>query len=694
MKKINKRLNFATRLSIFFIVIILFIIAAITIINNIFFERTLNDVQERNINNLIDTVHTVTNTAVTTAIETHLIGIAKTNVKIINSYYNRYLNGEISEEEAKELSRELLLSQKIGQTGYMYVLNIENGPEKLLLEIHPFLEKNLDATESELSVATYNLKNGYMEYDYQPEEDGEIFKKAVGMAYFEPWGWVVATSSYKSEFIDLVNPEIFREELLSIKIGESDYVYILNSKGDVIIHPTLEGQNLYNEKDKKDGKYFIKKIIENKLDDDQVVEYYWEDNDGNIKLKKAEHRYLEEMDWIIVTSYYYDEIFGVLITQRNITIIISLIFMLISVPIILLFGRSISKPFKKITSIVDEISRGKVEIQDVNLHSSKEFSVLSNSIETMINFLKNRNDLMNKVSEGDLTIEVKLASEDDDVGKSLHNMIGSLNRIVQEITNAIGQVSQGADQISDSSQSLSQGSSLQASSLEEISASINEINTQIQSNSEYSIKASEMSEVAKNNADKGRNQMEQLVRAMEEINKSAKDIKNIVKVIDDIAFQTNLLALNADIEAARVGKYGKGFAVVANSVRNLAAKSQKSVQETTGMVEKAIKNIEIGVDYVNVTSQQLDDIVKSSVEVTKISKEVSLSSQEQTRSIEQISTGLNQIEDVVQANSANAEENAASSEELSVQSNKLKELVSFFKTENNQIKGLKLKELT
>jgi len=173
---------------------------------------------------------------------------------------------------------------------------------------------------------------------------------------------------------------------------------------------------------------------------------------------------------------------------------------------------------------------------------------------------------------------------------------------------------------------------------------------------------------------------------MENINKSANEIKNVVRIIDDIAFQTNLLALNADIEAARVGKYGRGFAVVASSVRSLASKSQKSVKETTEMVNLAIKNIEKGTQLVELTSKQLEEIRKGSNDVASISNSVSESSQEQTKGIEQISTALSQVEDVVQSNSANAEENAAASEELSSQAQRLRELISYFKVKkDNQL---------
>jgi methyl-accepting chemotaxis protein len=372
--------------------------------------------------------------------------------------------------------------------------------------------------------------------------------------------------------------------------------------------------------------------------------------------------------------------------QNIIILVISLAItsLVIAIAISIIIIRSVNKTLGGdpgyIADICKKVSDGILDFDFSN--NTNPRGLLKNTI-FMIDNLNKKGKLIDQISAGDLTVEVEKASKDDLVGNCLTRMLLKLNELIGQVNTSIEQVSEGANQISESSQVLSQGSSEQASTLEEISASVNQISSQIQTNTEGAIKANELAEKAKNNAERGSEQMKELVQAMSDIDKSANDIKNIVKVIDDIAFQTNLLALNADIEAARVGKYGKGFAVVANSVRNLAAKSQKSVKETTEMVELAIRNIQRGVELVQKTADQLEEITKGSVEVTNIAQEVSDSSQEQAKGIEQISVGLSQVEDVVQSNSANAEENAASSEELSAQGSKLRDLISYFKIDTN-----------
>lgn len=74
--------------------------------------------------------------------------------------------------------------------------------------------------------------------------------------------------------------------------------------------------------------------------------------------------------------------------------------------------------------------------------------------------------------------------------------------------------------------------------------------------------------------------------AIDSLSQSVDSVGVIVDVISAIADQTNLLALNAAIEAARAGEHGRGFSVVADEVRQLAGKTQDSLNQVSQRLEQ------------------------------------------------------------------------------------------------------------
>ncbi len=370
------------------------------------------------------------------------------------------------------------------------------------------------------------------------------------------------------------------------------------------------------------------------------------------------------------------------VAQANILIIvISLISIITGIVIGFMMSRAISIPILSCSKAAEAIAKGDLESEDVVVKSRDEIGILAESFAAMKDSLKYKQGIIEQIAEGagDFTIEVELASEKDTFGKFIQRMLGSLNEVLSQVSASSEQVTSGSAQVSSASQSLSQGASEQASSLEEITSSITEINSQAKQNADNASEANAIAKQSMDNAQNGDNQMKELVSAMTGINESAEGIKKIVKVIDDIAFQINLLALNANVEAARAGKYGKGFAVVAEEVRNLAGRSATSVQETTQMVEDAIKNVEGGNQLVETTAAQLAEIVNAASKVTNLVEEIAVASKEQAQGLEQINVGLGQVDQVTQSNTSSAEECASASEELASQSQQLMAMVGKFK---------------
>jgi methyl-accepting chemotaxis protein len=276
-----------------------------------------------------------------------------------------------------------------------------------------------------------------------------------------------------------------------------------------------------------------------------------------------------------------------------------------------------------------------------------------------------------RVSEGDLTVEIAVDSRDE-TGRllsSLNNTISKLNQVVGTVMNAVMNVSNGSQQLSASAQEMSQGGTEQAASAEEASSSMEQMASNIRQNTDNSQQTEKIALKAADDAKDSGNAVSEAVVAM-------KQIAEKISIIEEIARQTNLLALNAAIEAARAGEHGKGFAVVAAEVRKLAERSQQAAGEITDLSGSSVEMAERA-------GGMLEKLVPDIQKTAELVREISAASAEQNTGVMQVNKAIQQLDQVTQQNASALEEMASTSEELASQADKLQDAIAFFNVDGN-----------
>ena len=207
------------------------------------------------------------------------------------------------------------------------------------------------------------------------------------VAHYEPLkdadGKVVAALVVGSDSTDALLA--LKKKILSIKIGETGYPYILDAgpdKGMLIAHPTREGQTLLDARD-ENGREFAKDMLAARQG---VTRYPWlnkELGETTAREKYAVYASYDHWQWLVVSGGYIDELSREVAPVRNSILIAALVLLLAAGTLLLVVSRQwISRPLEHTVEAMDRIAAGDLS-QPVRQGGGDEVGRLLRATEDM-----------------------------------------------------------------------------------------------------------------------------------------------------------------------------------------------------------------------------------------------------------------------------------------------------------------------
>jgi methyl-accepting chemotaxis protein WspA len=319
-------------------------------------------------------------------------------------------------------------------------------------------------------------------------------------------------------------------------------------------------------------------------------------------------------------------------------------------------------------------------------------------------------DIAKKISAGDLTSQISLADQPDEVGQlqnAFYTMNKDLNGLVNRIQQSGNQITNSADQITASGRNLEATVAEQVASTNEVTATAHQIAATsrelVKTMEQVAVMAEQTTVAAGNSKDNLAHidaVMRQLLAATQVISSKlevmhlrANNISRVVTTITVVADQTNLLSLNAALEAERAGEYGAGFAVVAREIRRLADQTAVATLEIEQMIKEMQAAVSTGVtemdtfnrsvvasvEDVSKIGEQVAQVIQQVQGLTPRFEQVSQSVDEQSQGAQQISEAMEHLSQASQQTAGSLRETNHALEQLDEAAHSLKTEIARFK---------------
>lgn len=235
--------------------------------------------------------------------------------------------------------------------------------------------------------------------------------------------------------IDLILTR-FQNLVNNIKPFPESYAFLISNNGIYVAHPDT---SIFQKN--------INDIFPELVSKYQLLENIQKGNPINFKFTdKTKKTYFYTVAPITIGKTNKPWALGIVVPERvimakadknyNISFISGAIGLFLLVIILIIFTNNLTKPINKITGLLLEIAKGRIDkSMKLNISTGDEIAIMADALNESIEGLNNKTEFARLIGSGNLNAELTLLGEDDALGKSLLEMRDSLLKAREEENN-------------------------------------------------------------------------------------------------------------------------------------------------------------------------------------------------------------------------------------------------------------------
>ncbi len=355
----------------------------------------------------------------------------------------------------------------------------------------------------------------------------------------------------------------------------------------------------------------------------------------------------------------------------KILVLVCLACLVLIIPLVILFAKSIVRPILHIVDKMKDIAEGDGDLRDrITVTAKDEIGQLADNFNQFVEKIQ----IMISQVKDNLTL--------------LNDSSSSLSEISSNLAAGALQSSDKANGVAASGEEMSTNMTAIAATMEQAAANISMVSSNARQMSDSISEVQENTQTASQISEEAVSQARQASSQVSTLGQAASEIEHVVETITDISEQVNLLALNATIEAARAGEAGKGFAVVAGEIKALAnqtASASDEIKQKVLDIQRSTGATITQIETITRVNNDINDIVQ---ETSRKIGEQSAATGEIAENVSQASQGFAEVNENVSQSSTVAAEIAREITDVTHTAEEISNASARVKTRATELSGL------